>query len=57
MVKSVQSSTNVTVNSILALAVDPSAVAVNTMVFIVPPSSRLVVLIDNAPVYELKVKI
>lgn len=52
-----QSSTNVTVNSMVAVEVDPAAEAVNCIVFEVPPSVRLVVLIDSAPVCKVKVNI
>ena len=52
-----QSSTNVTVNSMVAVEMDPAAEAVNCIVFEVPPSVRLVVLIDSAPVCEVKVNI
>ena len=52
-----QSSINVTVNSIVALDVDPAAAAVNCMVFEVPPSSRLVALMDKAPVWGVNVNI
>lgn len=41
----------------VAVEVDPAAEAVNCIVFEVPPSVRLVVLIDSAPVCKVKVNI